>query len=90
MRRCVAAFPEQPGIHGQGLALPGFLPLVKSSDHWSFWKQGYPAVMVTDTAPLRSRHYHRRSDTLDRVDFDTFARVVTGLTGMVERLAMER
>jgi hypothetical protein len=87
VRRCLAAFPRQPEVRCLGVALPGFLPGVKSSDHWSFWKQGYPAVMVTDTGPLRYRHYHRGSDTFERVDFDTLATVVTGLVGMVERLA---
>jgi Zn-dependent M28 family amino/carboxypeptidase len=47
--------------------LPGALPGVKSSDHWSFWKEGFPAVMITDTAPLRYSHYHRATDTPDKI-----------------------
>lgn len=87
VRRCESSFPALPDVRCVGVTLPGFLPLVKSSDHWSFWKQGYPAVMVTDTAPLRYRHYHRDSDTFERVDFDTLGRVVTGLTTLVGQLA---
>jgi hypothetical protein len=86
VRRCVKAFPREPEVRCLGVTLPGFLPLVKSSDHWAFWKQGYPAVMVSDTAPLRYRHYHRGSDTFDRVDYETLARVVSGLARMVEGL----
>ncbi|NMO16761.1 M28 family peptidase [Pyxidicoccus fallax] len=87
VRRCVAAFPQGPGARCAGVALPGLLPGVKSSDHWSFWQHGYPAVMLTDTGPLRYRHYHRHSDILDRVDFTTLATVTTGLVSVVRELA---
>jgi hypothetical protein len=39
------------------------------SDHWSFWQEGYPAIMVTDTAPFRYPHYHTAADTPDRIDY---------------------
>ena len=58
---------------------PGSLPLVKSSDHWSFWKCGYPAVMLTAGGPLTYRHYHRNTDKLENVDLaglDELARAV--------------
>jgi Zn-dependent M28 family amino/carboxypeptidase len=87
VHRCVEAFPSQPGVKCKGVALPGLLPGVKSSDHWSFWQHGYPAVMLTDTAPLRYRHYHRPSDHLERVDFSTLASVTTGLMDVVRELA---
>jgi Zn-dependent M28 family amino/carboxypeptidase len=48
---------------------PRWLPGVGSSDHWSFWKAGYPAAMLTDTGPLRSRHYHQSTDRPEYVDF---------------------
>lgn len=53
------------------------------SDHWSFYKQGYPAVMITDTAPNRNPHYHTEQDTPEKLDFESTARVVAGLTGVV-------
>ncbi len=28
------------------------------SDHHGFWKNGYPAAMLTDTSELRYPHYH--------------------------------
>jgi hypothetical protein len=61
--------------------------MVAASDHWSFWKQGYPALMVTDTAPYRYPHYHKATDTPEKLDYERMARVVTGLTGVVEDLA---
>jgi Zn-dependent M28 family amino/carboxypeptidase len=57
------------------------------SDHASFWEQGYPALMVTDTAPYRYPHYHRASDTPDKVDYERLARVVSGLEQMLRELA---
>ena len=54
---------------------------------WSFWKEGDPALMVTDTAPYRYPHYHTMQDTPDKVDHERLARVVTGLQGMLRDLA---
>ena len=57
------------------------------SDHWSFWQEGYAAIMITDTAPFRYKHYHHPTDTPDKIDFDRTARVVAGLTAAVRDLA---
>lgn len=56
------------------------------SDHWSFWKLGYPAVMVTDTALFRYPHYHKATDTPDKVDFTKLARITLGLEQTVRDL----
>ncbi|MBX3334870.1 MAG: M28 family peptidase, partial [Nitrospira sp.] len=43
------------------LVVPGngeLLPDTRRSDHTSFWEQGFPAVMLTDTANFRNPHYH--------------------------------
>ena len=34
------------------------LPEVRLSDHASFWDEGYPAIMLTDTAFMRDPNYH--------------------------------
>lgn len=46
--------------------------------------------MITDTAPFRYPHYHRRSDTVDKIDFDRLARVVVGLERTMRALADAR
>jgi hypothetical protein len=43
--------------------------------------------MITDTAPYRYPHYHRPTDTPDKLDYDSFARVVMGLARMFITLA---
>jgi hypothetical protein len=57
------------------------------SDHWSFWQAGYPAIMITDTALFRYRHYHAATDTPDRLDYPGLARVTRGLADVVAGLA---
>jgi hypothetical protein len=83
----VGAFDEVKKIRCVGAALPGFLPGVRSSDQWSFWKEGYPAIMLTDTAWLRYRHYHRPSDTPDKLDFARLAKVTSSVEHALDRLA---
>ena len=57
------------------------------SDNASFWDQGYPALMITDTAFLRNPNYHRRSDRASTLDWE-FMRKVTNVTAAgVEHLA---
>lgn len=55
------------------------IPRTRDSDHSPFWDAGYSAIMVTDTANLRSPHYHKVSDTLDTLDITTMAKITEGL-----------
>lgn len=87
VRRCVGLFRERAQFPSVGAALPSFVPGVGASDHWSFWRVGYPSLMVTDTAPFRYRYYHTREDLPDKLDFERMARVVDGLHRVVEGLA---
>jgi len=64
-----------------------FDPVIDFSDHWSFWKAGYPAVMVGDTIFLRSAKYHTNADTWDTLDFESMACVVEGFSASLFDLA---
>jgi len=66
-----------------GGVAPGFVPGIAWSDHWAFAEHGFPAVMITDTAPFRYPHYHRSSDTPDKVDAENVARVVKGIERVI-------
>ena len=90
LRSLVASFRAHASFPSEGGALPGWIPGVGWSDHWSFWKQGYPAVMVTDTAPFRYPQYHTIRDTPERIDYERLARVVEGLRKVVQELAGTR
>ena len=87
--RVTAAFRRRARFPSEKGAMPSALPGVGWSDHWSFWQEGYPAVMVTDTAPYRYPHYHLASDTPDKIDYDRLARVVDGLVGVVGELTQK-
>jgi Zn-dependent M28 family amino/carboxypeptidase len=52
------------------------IPETRFSDHAPFWDQGYPALMLTDTAMFRNPHYHTHHDTHATLDF-TFMHNVT-------------
>jgi len=86
LHETLASFRRHAGIPSEGVAAPAFIPGVDWSDHWSFWREGWPALMVTDTAPYRYPHYHSAQDTPDKVDYERLARVVTGLHGMLREL----
>lgn len=85
--RCVRVFREQCRFPCEGAALPPIVPRVGASDHWSFWKCGYPAAMVTDTAPYRYRYYHTPEDTSEKLDYLKMARVTAGLESVIRNLA---
>jgi hypothetical protein len=87
VRRAIGSFREATSFPSEGAALPESMPGVGWSDHGSFWAAGYPAIMVTDTAFFRYRHYHTAQDTEDKVDTGRLARVVAGLERVVKRLA---
>jgi Zn-dependent M28 family amino/carboxypeptidase len=87
VRRAISLFRAQQKIPSEGAALPSFIPGVSWSDQWSFWQHGYPAIIVTDTALFRYRHYHEPTDTPDKLDYDRFALVVSGLKNVIVDLA---
>ena len=72
------------------ICLPEFVESIRLSDNSSFWDQGYPALMLTDTSFLRNPHYHLASDVPDTLDCDAMARVALGVAGGVARLARGR
>ena len=81
------AFVANSSVPLRGAALPEALPGTGWSDHWSFWQAGYPAMMVTDTAPWRYPYYHTAEDTPDKLVFGSFIAVVNGLEGTIQALA---
>jgi len=90
VRRAVCRFRESARFPSEGIAGPPTLPGVGWSDHRSFWQEGYPAIMMTDTAVFRYSYYHTALDTADKVDFEKMARVVDGVRNVVASLSEER
>jgi hypothetical protein len=89
VRRAIAAFRAHARFPSEGVAAPAGIPGVTWSDHWSFRRHGYPAIMVTDTAFYRYAHYHLPSDTPEKLDYMRMARVTLGLAALIKELANE-
>jgi Zn-dependent M28 family amino/carboxypeptidase len=79
LHRTIAEFRAHAQFPSEGVAAPAFIPGVDWSDQWSFWREGYRAVMITDTALYRYPHYHTQRDTPDKIDYERLARVVLAL-----------
>jgi len=86
LRKSIGSFRQHTTFPSEGIAAPGWLAGIHWSDHWSFWQQSYPALMVTDTAPFRYPYYHTGSDTPDKIDYPRLARVVAGLARVTVEL----
>jgi Zn-dependent M28 family amino/carboxypeptidase len=69
------------------ICLPEAVHDIRLSDNSSFWDQGYPALMLTDTSYLRNPHYHLATDTPETLNYDRMAEVTIGVAGGVAKLA---
>jgi len=84
-RRAVPSLPVESLV----VAWNGYaLPIVRLSDHAPFWDEGFPAVMITDTAFLRNPHYHLPGDTLETLDLAFLAQVAAAVTAATSHLAL--
>ena len=87
LARLHEAFCSQCTFPSERLASPAIVPGVSWSDQRSFWRAGFPAVMVTDTAFYRYRHYHAPTDTPEKLDYAAMESVTAGLADAVTTLA---
>ena len=55
------------------------VPGIDYSDHASYWREDYPAVMITDMGFYRNKQYHLSGDTAERLDYVRMAKVVQGV-----------
>ena len=87
VREAVGTFRATTQFASEGAAMPDKTPGVGWSDQEPFWNQGFPGIMITDTALFRNPNYHHASDTYETIDFDRMARVVGGIERIVEHVA---
>ncbi len=80
-------FRSNSDVPAESIAMFPFVPGVTWSDHRSFWKQGFHAVMVTDTAFYRYPHYHTADDTPDKLCYPELSHVANGLHHALAELA---
>jgi Zn-dependent M28 family amino/carboxypeptidase len=85
-REAIETFRATTPFPSEGLASSARVPGIGWSDHWSFWQIGVPAIMLTDTALFRYEHYHRPTDTPERIDYPRLARVTLGVEQVIRAL----
>lgn len=83
----IGAFRKHSQVPSQGIAAFDCFEDISRSDNNSFWLEGYPGFMITDTANFRNPNYHRSSDTMDTLDIDNFTRSVSAFEKMITELA---
>ena len=52
------------------------IKIISTSDHASYWKFGYDALMITNTAHYRNPNYHKRSDTMETLNIPKMMQVI--------------
>jgi Zn-dependent M28 family amino/carboxypeptidase len=87
MLKLARAFRQVSDFPLEHVATFSFIPGVAWSDHLSFWRQNYKALMVTDTAFYRYPYYHSSNDTAEKLDYPRLAQVCEGLLKAVRLLA---
>jgi hypothetical protein len=45
------------------------------SDHAPFWRDGIPAIFISDSAHMRYPYYHTEADTIDKLDFEYIEKI---------------
>ncbi len=83
VHHAIRSFRSHTQFPSIGGVAPGFIAGIAWSDHRSFAYEGFPALMITDTAPFRNPHYHEPTDTPDKIDNERLARVVKGIERVI-------
>jgi hypothetical protein len=78
-----SSFPIETGV------VPEWVEGAAWSDHSSFWKFGYPGIMVTDTGGFRSPYHTTKGDTLEKLNFEAMSRIVIGMYCAVVELTQK-
>jgi hypothetical protein len=87
LRRVKSAMRGATALPVFSISAPSFVPGVDFSDHLNYRKEGYPALMITDTAFYRNPNYHAASDKPQTLDYRRMAMVVEGVYAAVLSLA---
>ncbi len=87
VREAAQIFRKHSLLDIQWVSMPRFIAGIEFSDHWSFWKAGYRAAMITDTAFYRYAHYHSPFDTHEKLDYRRMAQVVTGFYHVLDEMS---
>ena len=92
LQRLEAGLKQGCGLPVATLTAPlggHLLPEVRLSDHANFWDEGYPAIMLTDTAFMRNPHYHGPGDIMANLDLEAMTEMTLGLVNFLQQEGKE-
>ncbi len=67
---------KQNLIKTKSFKAPAKLSGIDFSDHLNYWRYGFSAVMVTNTAFYRNKNYHKVTDTMETLDINRMSLVI--------------
>jgi len=80
-------FQEVVSAYGLQISPTAADPIITRSDHFSFWRLGYPAILVTEDVDDFNPYYHSADDRLDNIqDLDYYAEMIKAGLGTLAHL----
>ena len=79
MHQAADVFRQRSSFLLQCIATFSWIPGISWSDHMAFWRNGYHAFMITDTAFYRYPYYHTAQDTPDKIHYQHLATLTESL-----------
>jgi len=67
----------------ESINAPAWISGIDFSDQLNYWKYGFDAVMITNTAFYRNKNYHEVGDLPETLDYEKMADVVAGIVRAV-------
>jgi len=84
-RRAKSLMAGATDLPVRSINAPIFIPGIDYSDQQSYWAEGFPALMITDTAFYRNTNYHQAGDTYEKLDYRRMAKVVQSVYAIAQR-----
>lgn len=75
-RKFNSLFKKQNLVRTKKFTGPKRLSGIDFSDHLNYWKLGFHAVMITDTAFYRNKNYHQETDTMESLDLNRMRLII--------------
>jgi Zn-dependent M28 family amino/carboxypeptidase len=85
IRRTKAVMGGATNLPVYSINAPPLLPGIDFSDHLNYWGEGFPALMITDTAFNRNHNYHMAGDTYEKLDYGRMAKVVQAVYAVTQK-----
>jgi Zn-dependent M28 family amino/carboxypeptidase len=66
---------------------PASINGIHESDHYSFFKHGYPSILITDTGYYRSKFYHTEKDIPSKINYGFLANNIIAISKTLHEIA---